>query len=1080
MATKTLGENRVAVFIVSYNAERHIERVLARIPDWVARALAEVYIIDDSSKDATVERAKEVVWDGGKAPLAVFKTPYNQGYGGNQRLGYLYALERGFDIVVLLHGDGQYAPESLPEILAEYSRPDGADAVYGSRFMTKGGALRGRMPLYKFVGNRILTWLQNRIIGTRLSELHSGYRSYRTAALRKVPFQVNSLGFDFDSDIIIQFAAANLRIREVPIPTYYGDEICHVNGLKYAWACIKAACQYRLMQLEIFYNPKFDIPNRVRKYTIKASPTSIHHCIRSLDLATGSTLLDLGGGDGSAVSMAHADRGVAVTVLDQHVVVSDEVGTRATTHPNIHQFPADLDGDWPGALPDVKFSTVFVLDVLEHMKSPERAAQQIFSVMAPGGKLYASTGNIAFWVIRAIHLLGHFNYGRRGILDLTHTRLFTVSSFRRVLRNAGFRIDAVGCFGPPIADLAGGRSGLLAVVDRVFYRLARLWKGLFGYQILIEATRPDSVEDLMQRTFNDHRDGSGRSFPEVISSTSTKGGNAQSVSPTNAWPGSAPDSAAQPATSRSGWNQLTRLLVLAVVPALLLLAASVHISVRGPFALIKNSDPSYVYLANGLLLLEGIRPFHTDHPGTPVQILGAATLALKNFPASATEVVQETLAHPEAALATIQWVLVALALIGLLGLGVAVDRRSGSLPVALAVQASVFAVPAWLNSYNWVSPEPMLIGLVLIYSALLVWRDAQFATQRTSMTRLIWVGIVAGIALATKLTFLPLCLLGLFPWPGVRQAVVFVCTVVVTAFLCLLPVVGAFPRMGNWIASLMSHTGRYGGGAQGFIDPAHFLNDVRAILSLAPIWPWLWLISLLFGATVAWYSRTHATRRLFSWGVGVVTVQITTVLMIAKHPGSQYLYPALITTPLLFAVMFLTAFSLPTRRLRTMGLFVPACLLAVVLPRGFSQLQSQYEAAAKTTEHYTTFLGRAQTLAAGSRWVDCFGSSTSTYALYFANEWAYRRYSTVLTATHPGYLLYNSNNSGYYGFREQVPEESVFQGVNTVYYFGYVDLIPLEQAGRFKLPPGWTLQLLDRDPAIGCSYYRATLSAPAP
>ena len=135
LASRTLVENRVAVFIVCYNAEQHIEQVLGRIPDWVARKLAEVFIIDDSSQDATVKTAAAAEWPEGKTSLRIFRTPYNQGYGGNQRLGYLYAIAQGFDIVVLLHGDGQYAPEFLPDILAAYSRPDRADAVYGSRFM---------------------------------------------------------------------------------------------------------------------------------------------------------------------------------------------------------------------------------------------------------------------------------------------------------------------------------------------------------------------------------------------------------------------------------------------------------------------------------------------------------------------------------------------------------------------------------------------------------------------------------------------------------------------------------------------------------------------------------------------------------------------------------------------------------------------------------------------------------------------------------------------------------------------------------------------------------------------------------
>ncbi len=500
LATQTLEQNQVAVFIVSYNAEKHIGNVLKRIPDWVAAKLAEVFIIDDSSKDATVEKASTQAWPGQKAPLRVFRTPYNQGYGGNQRLGYRYAIRQRFDIVVLLHGDGQYAPEFLPDLLAEYSRGEGADAVYGSRFLTKWGALKGGMPLYKFVGNRILTWIQNKVIGTRLSEMHSGYRSYRTDALQKVPFHANSLGFDFDSDIIIQFAAAGLTIKEVPIPTFYGDEICHVNGLKYAGACIKSAVQYRLMQLEIFYNPKFDIPRRARKYTIKHSPTTVHYVIRELQLSVGSELLDLGGGDGGAVGLPHAERGISTTVIDQFTKVEDEAGRHAASHVRLRHIDADLDGEWAAQAGSLRFETVFALDVLEHMKSPERTIEEIFKVMKPGGKFYASTGNIAFWVIRGIHLFGQFNYGRRGILDLTHTRLFTVSSFRRLLRNAGFRIDRIQCFGPPIADLVESPTPFLKWVDAINYHLARLWPGLFAYQILIEATCPESVDSLLQKT----------------------------------------------------------------------------------------------------------------------------------------------------------------------------------------------------------------------------------------------------------------------------------------------------------------------------------------------------------------------------------------------------------------------------------------------------------------------------------------------------------------------------------------------------------------------------------------------------
>src|SRR5262245_51404834 len=491
LALRTLERNRVAIFIVAYNAERHIKNVLRRIPAWVAERLAEIYVIDDHSTDGTFSVAEKIEWPAHYAPLRIYRTPYNQGYGGNQRLGFLYAIERGFDIVVLLHGDGQYAPEALPLILAGYA--SGADAVFGSRFINSLGAIKGGMPLYKWVGNRILTKIPNPILGAKMSEMHSGYRSYRTSVLAKIPFTRNSLGFDFDADVIVQLHAAGFRIAEVPIPTYYGDEICHVNGMQYAWQCVRTALKYRIMQLELFYDPKFDIRRqRSRVYTTKEALTSLHHFIRQLPLDPGSRLLDVGGGDGEDVCRAHADRGVAVTGIDQDVDLAD---------PQIKQFYVDLDQPWGRQFEAVPYDTAISLDVLEHLKSPEEGAAEIFRYLKSGGKLYASTGNVAFLPVRLSLLLGWFNYGRRGILDMTHRRLFTVDSFRRMLKNAGFRIDRVIGFVPSLNDLANGRSITFKIADRALARLARAWPRLFAYQILIECTSTDSPTDLMRQTF---------------------------------------------------------------------------------------------------------------------------------------------------------------------------------------------------------------------------------------------------------------------------------------------------------------------------------------------------------------------------------------------------------------------------------------------------------------------------------------------------------------------------------------------------------------------------------------------------
>lgn len=489
-ALKTLAENKVAIFVVAYNAERHIEDVLARIPNWVAEKLAEIFIIDDRSSDNTAHVARQIDWPATHCPLKVFTTPYNLGYGGNQKLGYRYALQQNFDIVVLLHGDGQYAPESLPQILAPYAA--GASVVYGSRFLEPGRALKGGMPLYKWVGNRILTFVQNKLLRARLSEMHSGYRSYRMALLETLPFAYNSSGFDFDADIIVQVLASKHAIVEVPIPTYYGDELCRVNGLGYAWNCVKTCLKFRMMEFELFYDPKFDLIDRSKDlYTTKFAETSVHYHVRSLPLSPNSTLLDVGGGSGDAVSSSFAERGVQTTCIDQHV---------AQRRPNIQQHSVNLNQPWDKQFPIERYDTVFALDVLEHLSPPEAAIEQIFDCLRAGGKLYASTANVAFLPVRLMLLLGFFNYGRKGILDLTHTRLFTIGSFRRYLKNAGFRIDAMRYFGPPIADLAND-SPLFRSLDKLCYTLANLWPAAFAYQILAECTRVDSLEDLSERTF---------------------------------------------------------------------------------------------------------------------------------------------------------------------------------------------------------------------------------------------------------------------------------------------------------------------------------------------------------------------------------------------------------------------------------------------------------------------------------------------------------------------------------------------------------------------------------------------------
>ncbi|MHC4393962.1 MAG: glycosyltransferase family 2 protein, partial [Planctomycetota bacterium] len=224
---------RIGIFVIAYNAVNHLVQTLERIPAEVQERVAEIFVIDDASKDNTYYAAIGYKNEHDFEKLKVFRNLENQGYGGNQKVGYRYAISQGFDVVVMLHGDGQYAPEALPMLLEPFEYGD-ADMVFGSRMQQPGRAREGGMPLYKYVGNKVLTWTQNKLTGMNLSEFHSGYRIYRTSALEKISFESFSNDWHFDTQILLAMHERGLNIVERPIPTYYGDEICHVNGMAYA------------------------------------------------------------------------------------------------------------------------------------------------------------------------------------------------------------------------------------------------------------------------------------------------------------------------------------------------------------------------------------------------------------------------------------------------------------------------------------------------------------------------------------------------------------------------------------------------------------------------------------------------------------------------------------------------------------------------------------------------------------------------------------------------------------------------------------------------------------------------------
>jgi glycosyltransferase involved in cell wall biosynthesis len=223
---------KTVVVMPALNAAKTLKTTVAAIPrDWVD----EIILVDDRSTDETLRIARElgvhVVWH-----------PHNVGYGGNQKTCYLEALQRGAEIVVMLHPDGQYEPILIPKLIAPIAE-GAADLVLGTRMAERGAARAAGMPLYKRVANRSLTTIENGVLGTQLTDLHTGYRAYSRDLLLTVPFLRNSIDFVFDSELLMQASYFGFRIAEVPARTRYFEEassvgpwVSTVYGVKTLWA----------------------------------------------------------------------------------------------------------------------------------------------------------------------------------------------------------------------------------------------------------------------------------------------------------------------------------------------------------------------------------------------------------------------------------------------------------------------------------------------------------------------------------------------------------------------------------------------------------------------------------------------------------------------------------------------------------------------------------------------------------------------------------------------------------------------------------------------------------------------------
>lgn len=254
---------KTVVIMPAYNAAKTLKMTYMALPHDVVDL---VLLVDDGSTDETIEVARQL-------NLEIFLHNRNYGYGGNQKTCYIEALKANADIIVMVHPDYQYDPTCLPDILSPIETGE-ADVVFGSRLMGKSPIEQG-MPWWKYYGNRLLTRIENRVLGLELSEYHTGYRAFSRKVLEAINFHANSDGFIFDQEVVMQIVDAEFRIAQVPVPTRYFPEASSasfVDSVNYGCGILWLGFRYLLHKKNVLRQTKFQsLQRRYKRIEVSAS-----------------------------------------------------------------------------------------------------------------------------------------------------------------------------------------------------------------------------------------------------------------------------------------------------------------------------------------------------------------------------------------------------------------------------------------------------------------------------------------------------------------------------------------------------------------------------------------------------------------------------------------------------------------------------------------------------------------------------------------------------------------------------------------------------------------------------------------
>jgi methionine biosynthesis protein MetW len=403
--------------------------------------------------------------------------PRELDFGALRKAAFEYGMRRHFDRLAIASGDGRHPVEHLDELL-DACRAVPRSLVIGACHARPWRRRHEGMPLLQAAGLRLVHAVQNMILHLRVEDYQSSFRVYSSEALGRIPWQLNSDERDFDAEILVQFRALDAPIVEVEISPAWAEHGGSASALTHAVRVLPIPIGYRLHQLHLTRSHQYMVDRDIH-YTLKVSPTGSHiQIIEAIE--PGSRVLDLGCSQGLLAGPLR-EKGVEVVGVD--------IGSPDRIASDMKEFyQRDLEEDLD--LPEERdFDYVVVADVIEHLRNRQRLLRGARRYLKQNGRLIISTPNIAIWFYRLSLLVGRFEYGPRGVLDVTHVHLYTRATFQREVEAAGFRVVKRGVTALPFEVVfeATGRSPVIRGMADFYYALARFWPSMFAYQNILEA-----------------------------------------------------------------------------------------------------------------------------------------------------------------------------------------------------------------------------------------------------------------------------------------------------------------------------------------------------------------------------------------------------------------------------------------------------------------------------------------------------------------------------------------------------------------------------------------------------------------